>query len=49
MLAVAALTIASVVTIILGNRPEAGVRRDGNGDSAAYRQIVDRMQSGSDF
>ena len=49
ILAAAGLAIASVVTIVLGNRPEAGVRRDGNGDSAAYQQIVDRMQSGSDF
>ena len=49
ILAAAGLAIASVVTIVLGNRPEAGVRRDGNGDSATYQQIVERMQSGSDF
>jgi hypothetical protein len=49
ILAAAGLAIASVVAIVLANRPEAGVRRDGNGDSAAYQQIVDRMQSGSDF
>ena len=49
MLAIAGLAIASVVAIVLGNRPEAGVRSDGNGDAATYRQIVDRMRSGSDF
>ena len=49
MLATAGLAIASVVAIVLGNRPEAGVRRDGNGDAATYRQIVDRMRSGNDF
>ncbi len=49
ILAAAGLALASIVTIVLGNRAEAGVRRDGNGDAAAYQQIVDRMQSGSDF
>ncbi|MGH9237082.1 MAG: hypothetical protein ACRD3G_03500 [Vicinamibacterales bacterium] len=48
-LAAAGLAIASIVTIVLGSRAEAGVSRDGNADAAAYRQIVDRMQSGSDF
>jgi hypothetical protein len=45
----AGLGIASIVTVILSNRREAGVRPGGNGDAATYQQIVDRMQSGSDF
>jgi len=49
MLIAAGLAIASVVTIVLSVRQEAGVGRGGNGDAATYQQIVDRMQSGSDF
>ena len=49
ILAIAGLAIAAVVTIILGGRSEAGADRGGNADAATYRQIVDRMRSGSDF
>ena len=49
MLLAAGLAIASIVTVILSNRREAGVGPGGSGDAAAYQQIVDRMQSGSDF
>lgn len=49
ILAAAGLAIATLVTIVLDNRPETGIRRDGNGDAATYRQIVDRMRSGNDF
>lgn len=49
MLVAAGLAISSVVAIVLSNRREAGVRPGRNGDAATYQQIVDRMQSGSDF
>jgi hypothetical protein len=49
MLIGAGLTIAAVVTIILNNRRESGVGPAASGDAATYRQVVDRMQSGSDF
>ena len=49
LLASAGLAIAAVVTVILGNRQEAGVGVAARGDAATYQQIVDRMQSGSDF
>ena len=50
MLVAAGLAITAVVTVILSNRREAGVgARGGGGDAATYQQIVDRMQSGSDF
>src|SRR6188474_2403945 len=49
MLVGAGVAIVSVITIILSNRTEAGVRRDGPGDAATYQQIIDRMQAGNDF
>jgi len=49
MLAGAGLAIAAVVTVVLGTRREAGVGPAATGDAATYRQIVDRMRSGSDF
>src|SRR5688500_17001958 len=50
MLVAAGLAITAVVTVILSTRREAGVGAGGGGgDAATYQQIVDRMQSGSDF
>ena len=48
-LVAAGVAIVSVVTLILSNRRESGVGASGSGDAAAYQDIVDRMQSGSDF
>ena len=49
ILVAAGLAIVSVVTVVLSNRREAGVRSGGSGDAAVYQQIVDRLQSGSDL
>ena len=49
MLVAAGLTIATVVTVVLSHRRAAGAGDPATGDASTYQQIVDRMQSGSDF